>query len=83
MNTSRTGVQLKTLFGSDIGHFDVQDMAGVLPEAYEMVEDSLVDATDFRGFVFENAVRFLTQRNRSFFQGTAVAQAVDEFWQHN
>ena len=32
------GVQLNTLFGSDIGHFDVHDMAGVLTEAHELLE---------------------------------------------
>ena len=41
------GSQLNALFGSDIGHFDVADMAGVLPEAYELVEDGLMDADNF------------------------------------
>ena len=73
-------VQLKTLFGSDIGHFDVRDMAGVLPEAYEMVQDALIGADDFRGFVFENPVRFLSQNNKDFFKGTSVEAAVSQFW---
>jgi predicted TIM-barrel fold metal-dependent hydrolase len=74
------GVQLKTLFGSDIGHFDVQDMAGVLPEAFELVEDSLITDTDFRGFVFENAVRFLSENKRDFFAGTAIEVQSDAYW---
>ena len=74
------GVQLKTLFGSDIGHFDVRDMAGVLPEAYELVDDALIDTDDFRGFVFENAVRFLSENNRDFFKGTTVENDAIEFW---
>ena len=74
------GVQLKTLFGSDIGHFDVPDMAGVLPEAYELVEDGLIGGDDFRGFVFGNAVRFLSENKRDFFAGTRVADAVSAYW---
>src|SRR5882672_6825750 len=34
---SPMGARLNTLFSSDIGHFDVPDMAGVVPEAYEIV----------------------------------------------
>ncbi|MCH9672313.1 MAG: amidohydrolase family protein [Gammaproteobacteria bacterium] len=75
------GVQLRTLFGSDIGHFDVQDMAGVLPEAYELVEHALIGAEDFRGFVFANAARFLSENNPAFFAGTSVEVAVRGFWE--
>lgn len=66
------GVQLKTLFGSDIGHFDVQNMADVLPEAYEMVDDGLINAADFRAFVFDNPVQFLGENNPTFFDGTVI-----------
>ena len=74
------GVQLNTLFGSDIGHFDVRDMAGVLTEAHELVDDGLIDADNFRDFVFENAVRFLSRNNRDFFTGTVVEEAVAAYW---
>lgn len=74
------GVQLNTLFGSDIGHFDVRDMASVLPEAYELVEDGLIDKKNFREFVFENAVRFLSQNNKDFFAGTVVENDVADYW---
>ena len=77
------GVQLNTLFGSDIGHFDVPDMSGVLPEAYELVDDALITRDDFRCFVFANAVRFLSTNNRTFFDGTAVETAVWDFWANN
>jgi hypothetical protein len=50
-------IRLNAIFGSDIGHFDVPDMTGVLPEAYEMVEDELVTPADFRDFTFTNVVR--------------------------
>lgn len=67
------GVELKTLFGSDIGHFDVKEMAGVLPEAYELVEEGKIDHDAFRRFVFENPVRFWGEVNPDFFAGTTVA----------
>ena len=68
------GAELKTLFGSDVGHFDVQDMAGVLPEAYELVEDGKMTLDHFRHFVFENPVRFWGETNPRFFEGTRVAK---------
>ncbi|MCY4130749.1 MAG: amidohydrolase family protein [Gammaproteobacteria bacterium] len=70
--------EIKTLFGSDIGHFDVQDMAGVLPEAHELVEDGRITTEDFRHFVFENPVRFWGETNPDFFEGTVLADAAKE-----
>ena len=67
------GVEINTLFGSDIGHFDVQDMAQVLPEAFELVEDGRIDSAGFKRFVFENPVRFWGRTNPEFFAGTRVA----------
>lgn len=66
------GARLNALFGSDIGHFDVQNMAHVVPEAYELVEDGLMNEDDFRDFVFANAVRFWGEANPEFFKGTVV-----------
>ena len=37
------GARLRAMFASDIGHWDVPDFTGVLPEAWELVEDGLVD----------------------------------------
>ena len=71
---------LNTLFGSDIGHFDVADMAGILPEAHELVDDGLIDRDDFRRFTFENAVRFLSENRRDFFAGTVVERQVADYW---
>lgn len=70
--------QIKTLFGSDIGHFDVQNMADVLLEAYELVDDGLIDETDFRDFTFANPVRFWGEANPGFFDGTVVAASARE-----
>ena len=64
--------EIKTLFGSDIGHFDVQDMLGVLPEAYELVEDEKISEQDFRHFVCDNPIRFWGETNPNFFDGTWV-----------
>jgi len=75
---SPMGARLNTLFSSDIGHFDVPDMAGVVPEAYEMVEHGLITDDDFRDFMFENAVRFWGEVNPDFFKGTAVEKAAAE-----
>ncbi len=66
------GVKLQASLGSDIGHFDVSDMARVIPEAYELVEDGLMSPADFRDFSFANAVRFFGGGNPAFFDGTLV-----------
>jgi hypothetical protein len=69
------GARLKTLFGSDIGHFDVVNMAEVLEEAFELVEHGAITDADFRDFVFTNPVRFWGEANPRFFEGTAVESA--------
>ena len=66
------GAKINALFGSDIGHFDVPDMAGVLPEAYENVEDGVMTDDNFKDFVFGNPVRFWSAVNPDFFKGTVV-----------
>lgn len=70
--TNPFGSKLRALFGSDIGHFDVPDMAAVLPEAYELLDEGLLDENDFRAFVFGNAVRFWASANPAFFAGTRI-----------
>jgi predicted TIM-barrel fold metal-dependent hydrolase len=72
------GAELNAMFGSDIGHFDVKDMAGVLPEAYELVEDERIELAAFERFVFANPARFWGEANPAFFAGTPVADAVSE-----
>jgi len=64
--------RLNALFGSDIGHFDVPDMADVVPEAYELVEDGLITDEDFRDFMFANPVRFWGETNPDFYKGTVI-----------
>jgi len=72
------GARLNALFSSDIGHFDVPDMTEVVPEAYELVEDGLLDGDDFRDFMFANAVRFWGEVNPDFFKGTVVEKQAAE-----
>jgi predicted TIM-barrel fold metal-dependent hydrolase len=72
------GSRLNALFSSDIGHFDVPDMSEVVPEAYELVEHELLNADDFRDFMFENVVRFYGQVNPDFFKGTVVEKQAAE-----
>jgi predicted TIM-barrel fold metal-dependent hydrolase len=68
------GARINAIFSSDIGHFDVPDMLSPVPEAYELVEDELITADDFRDFTFANAVRLWGQQNPRFFEGTRVAK---------
>jgi predicted TIM-barrel fold metal-dependent hydrolase len=76
------GARLNAIFSSDIGHFDVPDMAAVVPEAYELVEDGLIDDEDFRDFMFANSVRFWGEVNPDFFKGTVVEKAAAEVLAH-
>ena len=66
------GSELKALFASDIGHWDVPDFRGVLPEAWELVEDGALDRSQFRAFVCDNVATLMTATNPDFFEGTAV-----------
>jgi hypothetical protein len=66
------GVALKPVFGSDNGHWDVADMAGVVSEAWELVERELVSPEDFRDFMFVNPLRLHLRMNPNFFAGTRI-----------
>jgi predicted TIM-barrel fold metal-dependent hydrolase len=72
------GARLRAMYGSDIGHWDVPDMAATVAEAHELVEDGLLTEDDFRDFVFTNAVRLHAGPNPAFFDGTVVAGAVEQ-----
>lgn len=64
--------RLNAVFASDIGHWDVPDFRGVLPEAWELVEDEHLDLEDFQAFTCDNAVSLLGGGNADFFKGTVV-----------
>ena len=70
------GSRLRAMFASDIGHWDVPDFTGVLPEAWELIEDELVTRDQFSDFMFGNAARLFTGTNPNFFDGTAVQSQV-------
>ena len=52
-------------------------MTEVVPEVYEMVEDGLASAADFRDFTFANVVRLFGRQNLRFFAGTRVTAAAE------
>jgi predicted TIM-barrel fold metal-dependent hydrolase len=68
--------RLNAMYGSDISHFDVPVMADVLVEAYENIEDGRMSEEDFKDFVFTNPVRFYTDSNPEFFNGTVLAAEI-------
>jgi predicted TIM-barrel fold metal-dependent hydrolase len=72
------GAKLKAVFGSDLGHWDVEDLSRVVCEAYELVEHDLVSTDDFRDFMFTNPTQLYTQSNPDFFKGTRCEAAVAE-----
>ncbi len=67
--------RLPALFASDIGHWDVPDVRGVLGEAWELVADGHLDEADFRDFTFANAVRCWGGADGGLFAGTVVEAA--------
>jgi hypothetical protein len=72
------GRSLKAFYGSDISHWDVQNMADCLHEAFEAVEDDIMDGDEFRRLMFEYPVRLHAQQNPDFFVGTRVEKPVTE-----
>ncbi len=70
------GRKLNAIFSSDISHWDVVDMQGVLQEAWELVEHEMIDEADFRAFTCENIARLHGGMNPDFFKGTVVEQDV-------
>jgi len=68
----RKGARVKAVFGSDIGHWDVQDTLGILGEAHALVDDDLITNEDFGDFTFANSVRLHGRMNPDFFKGTVI-----------
>ncbi len=74
----RVPPRFRAMLGSDIGHWDVSDAAGVISESWELVEEGLLTEADYRDFTFANAAAFYTGTNPGFFDGTVVADAVGD-----
>jgi predicted TIM-barrel fold metal-dependent hydrolase len=71
-------VELHALFSSDMGHWDVPEMARMVSESYAMVESGYLSAGEWRRVVFDNAVEMYTRANPSFFDGTRVTLGTRE-----
>ena len=72
------GAQVRSVYSSDIGHWDVPDMTEVTEEAYQMVEHGVITEENFRDFVFVNPTSLWTGMNPDFFKGTVVEKEVDQ-----
>jgi hypothetical protein len=70
------GARLNAVLGSDIGHWDVAEMAAILEESYELVERGIITEAELRDFTFTNPVGFLAGMNPDFFKDTAVEKEV-------
>ena len=68
------GVKVNAIWSSDVGHWDVPEFTEPLAETWDLVEQGVISAQDFRAFVFENPVRFYTEANPRFFEGTEVGR---------
>jgi hypothetical protein len=66
------GAQLRPLFSSDIGHWDVPDMSDVVAESYELVDDGHLSATQWKSIVCDNPIELYRSVNPRFFDGTAL-----------
>lgn len=66
------GAKLKTLFGSDVGHWDAPALGNALDEAWELVERGVITADDCRASLFANPCEFYQGTNPAFFDGTQV-----------
>jgi hypothetical protein len=67
------GAELRPVFSSDIGHWDVTDIAGVVSESWELVEHGHLNEAQWRRFVFDNPAEMFLRANPAFFDGTPVA----------
>ncbi|MBT3990332.1 MAG: amidohydrolase family protein [Rhodospirillaceae bacterium] len=72
------GAKLKAFFGSDIGHWDVEDMRHCVPDAYKNVAKGLFTEDDFRDFMYTNPVELYTRQNPDFFKGTVIEDEVSK-----
>ena len=67
------GARINAIWSSDIGHWDVPDLTEPLAESWDLVEQGVISAEDFRALVFDNPYRFYTEARSDFFAGTDIA----------
>ena len=71
--------QVRAIMSFDLGHWDVTDMGEAAAEAYELVEDGMLSAEDFRKFAFTHSVQLYATLDPDFFEGTRIEkEASDE-----
>jgi predicted TIM-barrel fold metal-dependent hydrolase len=66
------GARVPAIMGSDIGHWDVPVFDAPLSEAYELVEDGILDHDQLRAYLFTNSVELYGSLNPQFFAGTVI-----------
>ncbi len=69
------GLRLNAIFSSDIGHWDVPDLASVVLESRRLVDEGLLAERDYRDFAFTNPARMHLSMNPRFFDATPVETA--------
>jgi len=72
------GAKINAIWSSDIGHWDVPDLTEPLAESWDLVEQGVISADDFRALVFENPHRFYTEAKPDFFAGTDIADKLSK-----
>ncbi|HUP76614.1 MAG TPA: hypothetical protein VM282_26505 [Acidimicrobiales bacterium] len=71
-NINPFGAQLNAVLSSDLSHWDVPDMLGVVKDAYKLVERGALTPDQFRAFSADNCIRLHGQMNPRFFENTVV-----------
>lgn len=60
--------ELRAIFASDLGHWDVRNFREVLSDTWELVEDGALNESQFRALTCNNAARLMTSTNPDFFK---------------
>ncbi|WP_077000336.1 amidohydrolase family protein [Variovorax sp. KK3] len=68
------GVKINAIWSSDVGHWDVPEFTEPLAESWDLIEQGVLSAADFKALVFDNPHRFYTEANPRFFEGTEVGR---------
>src|SRR5262249_30512623 len=66
------GARLRPILSSDLGHWDAGDLDGILPAAWGLVTQGLLDEAQFAELVWRNPARLFLRANPRFFAGTAL-----------
>ncbi len=72
------GTKINAIWSSDVGHWDVPEFTEPLAESWDLVEEGVITAADFKALVFDNPHRFYTEANPRFFEGTEVGRKLGQ-----